>query len=206
MLDLLGLHLLMGLLVLHLLCEVAGFDIRKLVNCLEVRKVHTRAYLVNLLTLHMLLGLVLRLSLLLGLVLRLLRMDSLLTLRCYLSLPAAGIAPLADVHDKLPLGTRQQSSELVRDSDHQIVILWSVVSRVQNHDDPANVRARDGYPHDSPNAPLLAAPHPFEVVEGGIVDRLLPRREAHVIDTAREAAANVETWRADSDKRARKQR
>ena len=155
--------------------------------------------LMNLLILHLLLGLVLRLNLLrLGLLrlnlLRLrLRLSWLVVLRRHLSLPAAAITPHADVHDELPLRTRQQFGELVRDPDHQIVILRPVVSRVQYHDDPSDVRARDGYPHDGPYAPLLAPPHPFEVVEGGVVDRLLPRREAHVIDAAGEAAAHVET-------------
>ena len=164
--------------------------------------------LTNLLILHLLLGLVLRLNLLrLGL-LRLnllrLRLSRLVVLRRHLSLPAAAITPHADVHDELPLRTRQQFGELVRDPDHQIVILRPVVSRVQYHDDPSDVRARDGYPHDGPYAPLLAPPHPFEVVEGGVVDRLLPRREAHVIYSAGEAAAYVKTSRAEEKRASRR--
>jgi hypothetical protein len=96
-----------------------------------------------------------------------------------------------DVDNELPLGRGHKLGELVTKLRHDFWVLGTVVTRVQNADDAANVRARDGDADNGLDAPLLSSSASLKVVGGCVVNALLPGGDTTLIHATRKATTNI---------------
>jgi len=74
----------------------------------------------------------------------------------------------------------------------QVLILGAIKTGIEDHHDAANVGARNRNAKHRLDAALSGATAAFEMMIGGVVDKLLPRRVSRFINSARQATADVE--------------
>ena len=96
------------------------------------------------------------------------------------------------IHHQLPPRTRIQQLNIPHQSIHQLLVLLSIIFRIQHHHNPTHIGTRNGQTQCGFNSRLDHATTAFEQMRGSINDKLFPGGDARLKYPAGETASAAE--------------